>query len=95
MAEQIAPQVAGDPDEGVIGDPGSDPPQQIIGGNQRAQNGKRGAGRRVLAAGERVDQKLDAVLRADGTPYGCEYRGQNNGMGDRPQTDVAKDEREG
>ena len=41
VAEQIAPQIAGDADEGVIGDPGGDAPKQIIGGDQRAKDAER------------------------------------------------------
>ncbi len=41
MAEQIAPQIAGDADEGVIGDPARDAPEQIIGGDQRAEEAER------------------------------------------------------
>ena len=94
MAEQVAPQVAGNADERVISDPGSDPPQQIVGGNQGAEQAKCSPCRRILAARERIDQELYAVLGADRAAYGCEHRAQNSGMRNRSQTDVAKNERE-
>ena len=95
MAEQIAPYIAGDADEGVIGDPGGDAPQQIIGGDQRAEQAERRPHRGIGAARKRIDQEFDAVLRADRTADRAQHRVKNNGMGNRPQPDIAKYEAEG
>ena len=40
MAEQIAAQIAGDADEREAGDPAGEPPEKIIGGDQRAEQAK-------------------------------------------------------
>ena len=40
MAEEFAPQIAGHADEGMACDPAGQPPQQIVGGDQRDQQGE-------------------------------------------------------
>ena len=91
VPEQVAPDVAGDGDEGEIADPACQPPQQIIGGDQRAEQdeGRPHAG--IGAVRQGVDQKLDAVLRADRTGDGAQDRGKDERMGQRAPPHVTKD----
>ena len=70
-------------DEGEARDPAGEPPQQIVGGDQRNQEAQRDpdacAGR--PDARQRVDQIFDAVLRADRTSDRRQHRRQDDGMG--------------
>ena len=84
MAEQVAAQVAGHADEGVAGNPAGDPPQQIVGDDQRQQQGEREP--RICGCSirrQRIDQKLDAVLRAHRADDRRQHRHQDDGMTDR------------
>ena len=75
MAKQVAADVAGDADKCEAGDPAGQPPQQIVGGNQRHQEEKRAPhASRCVGAREHVDQILHAVLRADRANYGGQHR---------------------
>ena len=95
VAEQIAAQVAADTDEGEIRDPARDPPQQIIGGDQRAEQEERRPHPGGIVIGQHIDQKLDAVLSADRAHHRDQHRGQDDRMRQRSQPDIAKDESEG
>ena len=95
VPEQVAPDVAGDGDEGEIADPACESPQQIIGGDQRAEQdeGRPHAG--IDAVRQGVDQKLDAVLRAHRTGDGAQDRGEDERMGQRALPNVTKDKGKG
>src|SRR6202171_5046523 len=95
VAEQVAPQVAGDTHKGEIRDPARDPPQQIIGGDQRAEQDERRPYPGIVVIGQHVDQKLDAVLGADRARHRDQHRGQDDRVRHRPQPDIMKDEGEG
>ncbi len=101
VAKQIAPQIAGDADEGGIGDPARDPPQKIIGGNQGTEQAERDPDASAILLGqsvtlrERVDQEFDAILRADRADHRAQHRGEDHRVRERPKPDVAKDEGEG
>ena len=95
VAEQVATQVASDADEGEIRDPARDPPQQIIGGDQCAEQDERRPYAGIVVVGQHVDQKLDAVLRADRAGHRTQHRGEDDGMRQRPQPDIVEDEGKG
>jgi hypothetical protein len=80
VPEQVAPDVPGDGDEGEIADPARQPPQQIIGGDQRAEQDESRPHAGIGAVRQRVDQKFDAVLRAHRTSDGPQDRGEDEGV---------------
>ena len=75
MPEQVAANIAGDRHERVARDPARQPPQQVVGGDQREQQRECHPDilRTAAAARERVDQELDAVLGA----HRAHHRGQH------------------
>ena len=91
VPKQVAPQVAGHTDKGEIRNPTGDAPQQVIGGDQRTEQNKCCPYVGGHPMGKRVDQILDAVLRADRTPYRREDRGQDRCVGDWALPHIAKD----
>ena len=91
MAEQIAAQVAGHADEGEAGDPAGDPPQQIVGGDQRHQ--QRECDPDAVIAPGRARQRVNQIF----TPYcvpveqatAASTRAEDHGVGDRPPPHIA------
>jgi hypothetical protein len=88
-------QVAGDGDKREVRDPARQPPQEIIGGDQRAEQDKSCPHAGGGALRQRIYQILHAVLRADRTGNGCQYRCKNDRVSDRAPTHVTKDEGKG
>ena len=95
VAEQVAPQVAGNAGEGEIRDPARHPPKQIIGSDQRAEHQECRPHSGGIVIGQHVDQEFHAVLGADRACHGSEHRGEDDRMGKRPQPDIVKYEGEG
>src|SRR4051812_45129024 len=88
MAKQVAAQIAGYGNKGIAGNPASDPPQQIVRGDQRRQQQQAqpritNAAVDVQSRRQRIHQNLDTVLRAhratDRTKDGDQDRGMRNG----------------
>jgi len=79
----------------VRGDPATDPPKQVVGGDQADKDGECGPQRAGMmpAAAEHVDQMLDRVLRGERTTHGREHAAQNDRMGERVAADIAKKKR--
>ncbi len=83
VAEQIAANVPGHLDKGLDADPAREPPEQIVGRDQRDQQSEcepYGGGGGV-AAGQRVHQEFDAVLSADRTGDRHQHGGEDHGVG--------------
>src|SRR6202795_3699716 len=82
MTEYIAPEVSGDADECKARGPAGDPPEKIIGRDERHEESECQpyATRVRRARRQTVDQILDAVLRA--------YRTSNRGNDGRQYDDV-------
>ena len=93
MAEQIGPDVAGIGDDGPARDPPGDAPGQVVAGDQRDQQAK-GEPNLVVAGRsgrQRVDQELDAVLRADRAACGDHDRGNHQAVRPGPRPDIVPD----
>ena len=86
VTEQLAAQITGDADECRVRDPAGEPPQQVVGRDQRHQERERApdAVRPHLRRRQRIDEELDPVLRAHGTTDGRQHRGQDEDMCDPP-----------
>ena len=96
MPEQIVAQIAGDGDEYVARDVTREPPQQIVGSDERDQDPERGPYLANIVppeARERIDQQPHAILRADGTTHGSEHRGGDQRVRERPHPHVVSEER--
>ena len=94
MAEEVAADIPGDLDKGLDSDPTREPPEQIVGRNQRDQKSEcepHSGGRRV--AGERVHQGFDAVLRPDRTSDSHQNGGEDHGVGNRLSPQITDKER--
>src|SRR5687768_7531790 len=96
MAEQVAPQVAGDAHEGEARDPAGEPPEQIVGSDEANQEEKcqpdamRGGG----PARQRINKMFHTVLSCDRTADRRQNSSQDDGVTDRPPPDIAKNKRE-
>ena len=82
MAEDVTAQIAGDAHEGETRRPARDAPQQNVGCDQRYEENECQPYTAAMGrpGGERVDQILHAILRADGTGNGCHNREQYQQM---------------
>ena len=96
MTEQVAADIAGHPDKGLDPDPAREPPEQIVGRDQRDQQPEcephRSSGG---AAGERVHQELDTVLRPDRTRDGGQHGEEDHRVGNRASPQISDKERDG
>jgi hypothetical protein len=100
MPKQVAAQVAGDRNEGIVSDPAGNAPQEVIRRNQRRQkqeaqpsiSGMRADGK---SSRQRVDQNFHAVLRAHRATDGRDNGGYDRSMGERPPPYVAGEKRKG
>ena len=98
MTKEIAPQIAGDGNKGVAGNPTGNPPEEIIRGDQareqrQAEPGVADAAVGVQSRRQRIHQNLDTVLRAHRATDGAKYRDQDRGMGNGARFDVVSEER--
>src|SRR6516225_15396 len=95
MTKHVAPEIAGDADEGEARNPARDPPQEIIGSDQRHEKSECQpyACRAARPAGEAVDQRFHAILRTDGTGYRSDDSRQYGEMGGRTAAQIAQHER--
>jgi hypothetical protein len=95
IGEQVSPQVAGDGDERMRGDPAANPPQQVVRGDQADEDRERPPQRTgmMTAFAKHVDQMFDRVLRSERTAHGRKHAAQDDRMRERMAADKAEEKR--
>ena len=95
VAEQVAPHIAADRHEGTRRRPPADPPHQIVGRDQHAEQAEGapyGAAALPRPGRDDVDQRLHAVLRRHRRQDGERHRYADHGMLDRVAGDIVQQE---
>src|SRR4029077_16047420 len=96
MAEQIAPQIAGDAHEGEARDPAGKPPQQIVRGDQANEENEREPN--TLSGGrtprQRINKIFHTVLSCDRATDCREHGSEDHGVADRAQPHIPKNKRD-
>ena len=92
MPEDVAAQIGRDPGEGHAGDHAGEAGQDVVGGEERDQQAEGEPGRALAAgaAGERIDQGLQPVLRPDRADRRREAGEQDRAMQIGAQPDIAQ-----
>ena len=96
MAEQIAPQIARDADKGETRYPARDPPQEIVGCDQRYEDDECQPYAVCVgwSRGKTVDEMFHAVLRAHGAGNGGNNGSEYDQMRGHALAKIAQHERD-
>ena len=98
--EEVGADVAGDAHEDARDGEAGDAPEQVVGGDEGADQGEGGPGGLGDAggggaAGDDVDQQFHAVLGERGADHGEDDGGDDDGVAEFVAADIVEEEREG